>query len=82
MGKTFWILQKNRVVRISFIPVLASCFNTRRWETVTKTALSSRRMRMVRRPTSDVRSRSLLILTRAVSVLLNGNQTELADRGY
>lgn len=29
MGKTFWILQKNRVVRISFIPVLASCDKNR-----------------------------------------------------
>ena len=39
------------------------------WLMVSKAALRSRRMRIVRRPESAERSRSLVIFSRAVSVL-------------
>ena len=39
------------------------------WEMVSKAALRSRRMRIVKSPESAAMRRSLVILTRAVSVL-------------
>ena len=66
----------NQCRGVSVIPMEASLSRRMLCEMVSKAALRSRRMRMVRCPESAAMRRSLVILTRAVSVLWRGRKPD------
>ncbi len=71
-----WWSVRYKVNQQSAVPVIPMPARSSVWETASNAALRSRRMRMVSSLESAARRRSLVILTRAVSVLCFGRKPD------